>query len=587
MKKIIFLWIICLVTISLSTNAQNFLPKSLTKSEEAILDKYLSKFSKKTATNPPDFPVRTMAEWEEIKAITLSWQGYSGILTEIVREAVEEVEVIIFTSNINNVENTLINAGVNTDQVTYINQSTNSIWIRDYGGNTVYKDYVDSLILVDWIYNRSRPLDNNSPAAIGSFKGIPVYEMSQSGTDLVHTGGNFMADGFGTGFSSELVDDENSSSGSFNLTNKTPAQVDQLMLDWMGIDPYIKMPVLPYDDIHHIDMHMKLINEETLLVGEFPVGVSDGPQIEMNLQYIQDNFTSVFGTPYKIVRIPMVPTTSGGYPNGSWSGPPYRTYANNLIVNKKVLVPTYRTEYDTIGLRIIREAMPGYEVVGIDCDDFNANIISLGGAIHCITKEIGASDPLLISHQQLANTTDNLNPYTVEAIIMHKSGIANAQIHYKTDLDSTFNTTSMVNISNDLWSGDIPSQVSGSIVEYFISATANNSKNQLRPITAPDGFFSFNVTGFVDVLNEEITFSRVFPNPSKGLTCIEINNPKKTEGKIELYDIMGRKMESIHKGVIKPGKRKFFIDLANYKSGAYLIVMEFKDIKKSFKVFIN
>ena len=109
MKKIIFLWIICLVTISLSTNAQNFLPKSLTKSEEAILDKYLSKFSKKTATNPPDFPVRTMAEWEEIKAITLSWQGYSGILTEIVREAVEEVEVIIFTSNINNVENTLIN----------------------------------------------------------------------------------------------------------------------------------------------------------------------------------------------------------------------------------------------------------------------------------------------------------------------------------------------------------------------------------------------------------------------------------------------------------------------------------------------
>ena len=560
--------------------------KELTPSS---IDKYTASFnnSKNVITTPPIGNLRTMAEWEELQAICITWTGYKSILAQIVQEAQTECEVIVLCNNSTTAQNELSNYGVSLNNVSFVPASFNSIWIRDYGGNTVYKDYVDSLILVDWIYNRSRPLDNNSPAAIGSFKGIPVYEMSQSGTDLVHTGGNFMADGFGTGFSSELVDDENSSSGSFNLTNKTPAQVDQLMLDWMGIDPYIKMPVLPYDDIHHIDMHMKLINEETLLVGEFPVGVSDGPQIEMNLQYIQDNFTSVFGTPYKIVRIPMVPTTSGGYPNGSWSGPPYRTYANNLIVNKKVLVPTYRTEYDTIGLRIIREAMPGYEVVGIDCDDFNANIISLGGAIHCITKEIGASDPLLISHQQLANTTDNLNPYTVEAIIMHKSGIANAEIHYKTDLDSTFNTTSMVNISNDVWSGDIPSQVSGSIVEYFISATANNSKNQLRPITAPDGFFSFNVTGFVDVLHEEITFSRVFPNPSKGLTCIEINNPKKTEGKIELFDVMGRKMESIHKGNIKPGKRKFFIDLANYKSGAYFIVMECENIKKSFKIFIN
>ena len=79
----------------------------------------------------------------------------------------------------------------------------------------------------------------------------------------------------------------------------------------------------------------------------------------------------------------------------------FTSKVDQRLVNKKVLVPTYRTQYDTSGLRILREAMPGYEVVGIDCDDFNANIISLGGAIHCITKEIGASDPLLISHQQV------------------------------------------------------------------------------------------------------------------------------------------------------------------------------------------
>ena len=35
------------------------------------------------------------------------------------------------------------------------------------------------------------------------------------------------------------------------------------------------MPTLPYDGIHHIDMHMKLLDEETLLVSEYPDGVAD------------------------------------------------------------------------------------------------------------------------------------------------------------------------------------------------------------------------------------------------------------------------------------------------------------------------
>ena len=310
--------------------------------------------------------------------------------------------------------------------------------------------------------------------AIGNYKGIPVYEMSQSGTDLVHTGGNFMADGFGTGFSSLLVDEENGSGGAYNLTIKTPAEVDQLMSDWMGIDTYVKMTTLPFDDIHHIDMHMKLLDEETLLVGEFPIGVSDGPQIEMNIQYIQDNYVSVFGTPYKIVRIPMVPSTSGGYPNGTWSGAYYRTYANNLIVNNKVLVPTYREEYDSIGLRILRESMPGYEVIGIDCDNSGANIIGSGGAIHCITKAIGVEDPLLISHQELPNTANTTVPYSVEALIMHRSGISDATLYYKTDFAGTYTAVSMANSSTDTWTADIPAQTAGTRVYYYIQANANS-----------------------------------------------------------------------------------------------------------------
>ena len=77
----------------------------------------------------------------------------------------------------------------------------------------------------------------------------------------------------------------------------------------MGIDNYILMEVLPYDDMFHIDMHMKLLDEQTVLVAEYPEGIADGPQIEANLQYVLSNFNSAFGTPYKVIRIPSPPST--------------------------------------------------------------------------------------------------------------------------------------------------------------------------------------------------------------------------------------------------------------------------------------
>jgi len=559
--------------------AQIIIPISSTAEElekESILrykDSYMSG-EKAVITTQPIGNIRTMAEWEEVQSICITWTSYKSILAQIVEEVQTECEVLVLCDNAATAQSELLGYGVSLTNVSFVADNFNSIWMRDYGGNTVYKDYVDSLILVDWIYNRSRPDDNTSPDAIGSFKGIPVYEMSQAGTDLVHTGGNFMADGFGTAFSSELVDHENSASGAYNLTVKTPAEVDQLMNDWMGIDTYVKMTVLPYDEIHHIDMHMKLIDEETLVIGEFPVSVSDGPQIEMNIQYIQDNFVSVFGTPFKIVRIPMVPSTSGGYPNGTWGGASYRTYANNLIVNNKVLVPTYREEYDTTGLRILRETMPGYEVIGIDCDNSGANIISSGGAIHCITKAIGVEDPLLISHQEIENTTDVVNPYTVDALIMHRSGINDATMYFKTSLSGGYTSVPMINSSADTWTADIPAQVVGTHVYYYIEANANSGKSQVRPITAPAGYFHFLVEGSsAGVEDEEIQFGRVFPNPSSGLTCVEIENVLAFKGSMKVYNVIGEEIETVHSGTFPGNSRKYFLDVSDYASGAYQIVL--------------
>jgi hypothetical protein len=123
--------------------------------------------------------------------------------------------------------------------------------------------------------------------------------MYQPPTDLVATGGNWVSDGFGTAFSSKLILTENATTSSYNQTPKTEQDINNIVSDYLGINRYIKMDVLPYDGIHHIDMHFKMLDEETLLVGQYPNGISDGPQIETNLNYVLNNFNSVFGTPFK------------------------------------------------------------------------------------------------------------------------------------------------------------------------------------------------------------------------------------------------------------------------------------------------
>ncbi|MBL7983767.1 MAG: agmatine deiminase family protein [Flavobacteriales bacterium] len=491
----------CFVTDSFT---QRGLPHALSPNEAHLIPAYRDSRANadRGISTPPPFAPRTMAEWEEVQTLCVSWISFPSILKQIVRYAKDECQVLILcaSSGTNSQANITAylqanNAGgapfPNLNNISFLSTPYNSIWMRDYGPECIYQNEVDSLYLLDWIYNRPRPSDDATPNAIGTFKNKAVYSTTTAPNDLVHTGGNFMADGFGTAFSSSLVIEENGPGGAYNQTDKTPAQVDALMTTWMGIDPgrYVRMNALPYDGINHIDMHMKLLDEETLLIGQFPTGVSDGPQIEANIQYIQQNFNSVFGTPYRIVRVPMVPSTSGLYAPSA----DYRTFTNSIFINKTILVPTYRQQYDTTALRIYRENLPGYRVIAIDCDETSGNIISQSGALHCITKAIGASKPLLIRHQRLSDRTNNGGGYPVTAYLRHSSAIANAQVYWTTDTTQGYGELEMTSIGDDNWSATIPDQPEGSLVYYYIRAEALNGKVQVRPITAPQGWWRFRV----------------------------------------------------------------------------------------------
>ena len=504
MNRFICLFFIML-PIFLLVSQESDLPKDFTPIEKNKMDSYLSNLviSSDVITDPPSFETRAMAEWEEIQCVTIAWEGFEPILTEIVRHSVDQCKVIIACSDPVDVEIYLENNQVETSNIEYLDINTNSIWMRDYGQNTIYKDDVDSLFLVDWIYNRPRPDDDIFPEYLAEHLNLNLYQNSVAPYQLISTGGNFMSDGFGTAFSSNLILEENDGNGPYNSLNypdHSEEEIDEIINSFMGIDTYIKMPVLPYDGIHHIDMHIKLLDEETLLVSEYPEGMSDGPQIEENLDYILNNFTTKWGTPFNVIRIPSPPSTSGAYPgyqpelDNSTDGY-YRTYTNSLFVNKTVLVPFYREEYDTIAQRIYEEALPGYNIVGIDCDNSGNNIISQGGAIHCITHSVGVNDPLLISYKKIEDVCPT-EPYVVlQALVKHRSGINQVFFNYRYPNDLEFSVLSMQDQGNDIWEIVMTFDELEEI-EYYVYAIANNGKEQSRPMTASQGGYNSFVYSF-------------------------------------------------------------------------------------------
>ena len=520
--------------------AQEELPKGLTETERELLPQFQFN-SRLVISDPPEGPVRAAAEWEEVEYLVIRWtNAYQNILRQIVEVGVQECKVLITTQNESSVTNYLTNQGVDLTNVEFLNTGSNSIWIRDYAGNTIYSDDVGERAYADWIYNRPRPLDNIMPTAHANMIGMPIYVTDTGANDLVNTGGNYMSDGLGNAFASNLILEENEPGNPYNVSAKTEEEIDAIMNAYMGIENYIKMETLPYDEIHHIDMHMKLLDEETILVSKYPEGVADGPQIEENIDYVLSNFQSPFGTPYEIKWIDAPPSTSGSYPD---TGGYYRTYSNAVFVNKSVIVPTYRPEVDEPALDYLRELLPGYNVVGIDVDNSNEPLIASLGAIHCITHTIGVDEPLWIVHQPINEVPTGNTNVSITAMIKHVSGINNATVYWREEGESEFNQLSMTIINDDNWSADLLIPSGSESIEYYIEAEANSGKSLARPLVAPEGFWTFTVANLSNEEWADNNISAPYPNPTSEVVSFKLNQ---IEGAVEvsIYNIFGQKLNT-------------------------------------------
>ena len=282
----------------------------------------------------------------------------------------------------------------------------------------------------------------------------------------------------------------------------------------------------------------------------------------------------------------MPPDQFGRYPN---TGGYYRTYTNSVIINKTVIIPTYEYQYDTTAFRIYREAMPGYNIVGINSN----SIIPSLGAIHCIVKEVGVSEPVWISHAKMDSVVLDEDSIMVSAVVKTMSGISEASVYWTADTSLGFNSVPMHFVSGDTAIGYIPAQTDSTEIFYYISATSNSGRTVTKPLVAPEGFYKFivenSVTNFTQNFQpEEFYLSQNYPNPFNPTTKIKFHSFEciATELNfvtIKIYDILGNEIVTLVNEEKPAGSYEIFYKASGLPSGVYFYSLRagaFSDSKK-------
>ncbi|MFZ4741584.1 MAG: T9SS type A sorting domain-containing protein, partial [Bacteroidales bacterium] len=116
-------------------------------------------------------------------------------------------------------------------------------------------------------------------------------------------------------------------------------------------------------------------------------------------------------------------------------------------------------------------------------------------------------------------------------------------------------------------------------------------KTQNRPITAPNGFWSFILdfdAGIFENNNNSITkLGDIYPNPASAITCIPVETTKEIAATIELFDMIGKKVQTIYEGKIASGNKNFFINAADFSKGIYFVKLSTKEYSVSQKLMVK
>lgn len=334
------------------------------------------------------------AEWYIQSCVQLTWphedtdwRDYLDDITETfvqIAKAVAHYEPLVIAAKYPERVREVLAESLNDDEMARVSiyeSDNNDTWARDHAFITLVSttDASASCRLLDFRFNGwgekfAADKDNRINRTLydkGVFSGERVdYD------DFVLEGGSIESDGRGTVLTTSVC-----LMAPHRNQPMTQAEVETVLKERLCARKIVWLDygqLIGDDTDGHIDTIVRVCPDNTLLyVGcddENDPQYADLKALENQLQQATD----ADGRPYRLLKLPMPDAL---YDDGDRLP---ATYANFLIINGAVIVPTYnQEENDARALELVAEAFPGYDIIGID----SQTIVRQHGSIHCLTMQ--------------------------------------------------------------------------------------------------------------------------------------------------------------------------------------------------------
>jgi agmatine deiminase len=517
---------------------------------------------------------RTPAEWEEVQGVIMEAEliiNRPELRDEALEPFIKVAEVCIAENidfylldppnNIVDFDTVFANRGISSPLIhIFDDQGFLFPYVRDIGPFSIYENGVGQLSFVGFPDDvvaslMANELDYPFVALEESFDGASSYD----------DGGNHLVDGHG-----ELTIKNRGAFFPNGLVESSPEYRDK-----MGIANTLHLTGV---DIH-VDYWLKLINEETFVVSFIPSENLDPviddrfdwqDTIAANIDYLQSTINSTFGRPFEFIPIRNAPTFDDVSINTTYLS--YTaSYVNSLFLNNTILVPQFAVEpYDSDALAAYAKALPGYNIVGLNCRSYATG----AGAIHCLTREIYADNPIYFKHAWLKDTVDATPGYPIEAVVRSQIPLASVGVYWSTSPQGPYIEEPMLNSDDDIYLAAIPEQPLGSTIYYYLSATSTAGKTITKPFVAPGGHYKFVVGTATSIGNntpipDGFTLRQNYPNPFNPMTTIAFDLPVRMNINLTIFNARGQLVTTLLERTMAAGKHTVQFDASSLSSGIY------------------
>ncbi len=334
---------------------------------------------------------RFPAEWEAQSAVLIAWphadtdwgprlvdveETYIALVAAIT--AFQTAVICIADDDLQTyAEARLRSARVEMNRVRFINIEYDDTWLRDTGPVTLRSNLDESFRLLDFRFTGwgGKFEANRDDRMIEALVEQTLFRNAQRHEiDFALEGGGIETDGAGTLLTTwRCLHERHPDASREQLTAKLSGWLAQSRVLWL------EHGYLEGDDTDaHIDTLARFAAEDAI-VYQACDDVTDThyPELQAMAAELATLRTRI-GAPYRLFALP-------------WPKPVFddgrrlaASYANFLIVNGAVLIPTYGDVADARAQEVMSEAFPGRAIVPVPCRP----LIWQNGSLHCITMQL-------------------------------------------------------------------------------------------------------------------------------------------------------------------------------------------------------